>query len=78
MPNVKEVETTYVERLESRSEEDSSAATFSEIASDTTYGILTELVVREAVQARKPDTAGGPDMIRFPQLHLLASHEIVI
>ena len=67
-PNVKEIETTYVERLESRSEKDSSDVTLGEIVSDVTYGIITGSEVREVVKATKRDTEGGPGMIRLLDL----------
>ena len=60
------MEKVYVERLEEGNQMDTTEVEFLEQEEQDTYGVFTEVEVREVLKELKRNTAAGIDGIRTP------------
>ena len=65
-PEISKVEKVYVERLEEGNQMDTTEVEFLEQEEQDTYGVFTEVEVREVLKELKRNTAAGIDGIRTP------------
>ena len=75
-PKIKDVENTYVERLEERNQVDEMDVDYPETIDSEAYGRFTESEVREVIRDLRRNTAAGTDGIRTPDVRKVPTGHI--